>query len=281
MSVFTAFLIYFILSPIAPLQRRWLSKRNEGGDKIDLSFKVSLVAALLVSFLPLFSPFKLHGSAVIIITLLILSVAGGIGFYVLYFMSQRYVEAGVTAVLGNIYTPITIILSTLFLGESITGLQIIGTILLIISALIVSKKHRIGKVSFDKHFWMMLGSGVFLSVLLVANRQLMKITGFTASTVLSWWGLAIALGMLSLLNKSKTTYTNTELLVTGGLKFCQDLLWAVLTLLVANLSLVSAITTFKIVIMFIAAAVFLKEREDLKLKIFGSVLAVVGLMLMK
>jgi drug/metabolite transporter (DMT)-like permease len=281
MSIFVAFIIYFILSPIAPIQRRWLSKRNEGGNKIDLSFKVSLIAAILVSCLPFFSPFVLEGSIQNIVILLILSTIGGMGFYVLYFSSQRHVEAGVTAVLGNIYTPITIVLSTLFLGESIKGLQVVGTILLIVASIIVSKKHRLGKLSFDKYFWLMICSGVSLSVLLVANRQLMKITGFTASTVLSWWSLSIGLGLLSLFTKSKTTYTNIDLLVTGGLKFFQDLLWALLTYLVANLSLVSAITTFKIVIMFIVAAIFLKERDDLKIKIFGSLLAVAGLLLMK
>jgi len=54
-----------------------------------------------------------------------------------------------------------------------------------------------------------------------------------------------------------------------------------LTYVVANLSVVSSVTTFKIVIMFVVAAIFLKEKDDLGRKIFGSLIAVAGLLLMK
>lgn len=278
---FFAYLFYFIAATIAPIQRRWLSTRNEGGNKIDLSFRVSLVAAAFVLILPLFSPFVLHGSYLTIALLLIVGGIGGIGYYVSYFTAQRHVEAGTTSVLGNIYTPITIVLSTLFLGEGLRGLQILGAVLLIVAAMIVSKKHRIGRITYDRYFWLMIFSGVSLSVLLVANRELMRVTGFTASTILSWWAICLGLGMLTLSVKSRTTYTKKDLIITGGLKFIQDLGWAILTYVVANLSVVSSVTTFKIVIMFIVAAIFLKEKDDLGRKIFGSLIAVAGLLLMK
>jgi drug/metabolite transporter (DMT)-like permease len=276
-----AYLFYFIAATIAPIQRRWLSTKNEGGNKIDLSFKVSFVAAMLVLILPLFSPFVLHGSYLTITLLLITGGIGGIGYYVSYFTAQRHVEAGTTSVLGNIYTPATIVLSTLFLNEGLRGLQILGAVLLVVAAVVVSKKHRIGKITYDKYFWLMIFSGVSLSVLLVANRALMKITGFTASTILSWWVVCLGLGVLALFVKSRTTYTKKDMVVTGGLKFVQDLAWAALTYVVANLSVVSSVTTFKIVVMFVVAAIFLKERDDLGRKIFGSFIAVVGLLLMK
>jgi uncharacterized membrane protein len=55
----------------------------------------------------------------------------------------------------------------------------------------------------------------------------------------------------------------------------------ILLVVVGNLSVVSAVTTFKVVILFVATAVFLHEREDMPRKIFGSVVAVLGLLLMK
>ncbi|HET9850478.1 MAG TPA: hypothetical protein VFP35_02530 [Candidatus Saccharimonadales bacterium] len=42
----------------------------------------------------------------------------------------------------------------------------------------------------------------------------------------------------------------------------------------------SAITTFKIVLVFISGAIFLRERQDLKRKIAGSLIATAGLLLM-
>jgi uncharacterized membrane protein len=43
---------------------------------------------------------------------------------------------------------------------------------------------------------------------------------------------------------------------------------------------VSSITTFKVVIVSVAAALFLNEKEDLPRKIIGSIIAVIGLLLM-
>lgn len=276
-----AYAFYFLAATVAPIQRRWLARRNEGGDKIDLSFKVSFVRALFVLMLPLFSPFVLSGSFREIGILLLLSAIGGIGYHLSYFTAQRHVEAGVTSVLGNSYTPITIVLSSLLLGESLRGLQVLGAVLLIIASVIVSKKHRIGTAKYDRYFWLMVFSGFSLSILLVADRQLMKITGFTASTVLSWWAVSLGLFVLTLFSKGKTTYTSKDLVVTGGLKFFQDTSWAVLIYVVGNLSIVSAVTTFKIVLVFIIGALFLGEKEDLGRKIMGSLIAVLGLLLMK
>lgn len=279
--IILSYIFYFLVATIAPIQRRWLSVKNEGGNKIDLSFKVTLVSSLLILILPLFSPFELHGSWLKITLLLIASSVGGMGYYISYFTAQRHVEAGVTSVLGNTYVPITILLSTVFLGEGLKGLQIIGVLLLITAMVIVSKKHKIGKMKYDKYFWLMIFSGISLSILLVASRELMKITGFTASLILSWWAICIGLGILAFFSKGKTTYTKKDLVITGFLKFIQDLSWGMLTFFVANLSLVSSITTFKVVIMFIVAAIFLKEKDGIWRKIFGSLIAVIGLLLMR
>lgn len=76
-------------------------------------------------------------------------------------------------------------------------------------------------------------------------------------------------------------YTNKDTLITGALRFLQSLSWVILLFIVGNLSLVSAVTTFKVVVIFIAAAIFLNEREDLPRKIAGSFIAVLGLLLMQ
>lgn len=276
-----AYLFYFVAATIAPIQRRWLATKNEGGNKIDLAFKVSLVSAVSILILPVFSPFQLQGSYSSIVLLLVASAIGGACASVCYFAAQRHVEAGVTSVLANSYTPITIVLSSLFLHEGLRGLQIVGAALLISAAVVVSKKHRIGKIRYDKYFWLMILNGVFLSILIVSNRELMKITGFTASIVLTYWAVCMGLGVLAFFAKGKTTYTKKDLVITGGLKSLQDLSWGVLTFVVGNLSVVSAVTTFKIVVMFVVAALFLNEREDLTRKIFGSLVAVAGLLMMK
>ncbi|MBP9715392.1 MAG: EamA family transporter [Candidatus Pacebacteria bacterium] len=283
MIIILSYIFYFIAASVSPLQRRWLAVNKNGGNtgQINFTFQVMLIITILSVFLPLFEPMHFAGNPFkLVILSLICGVFGAITF-VFSYTAQRHIEAGVTSIIGNVYTPVAIILSTLFLSEGLNTTQILGTVLLLAGVVVVSKKHRIGRFKFDKYFIMMLLSGVFLGFVVVAERALQKTTGFSAGTMLSWWSQCLFLGIAVLITKSRNVYSNKDILITGTLRFFQALSWVTLIFVVGNLSLVSSITTFKVVIVFIAAAFFLKEREDVPRKILGSVVALVGLLLMK
>lgn len=281
MAILLSYLFFFVAATASPLQRRWLSTNRENDKgQIHFAFQVTLIVALLGLFLPFISPFYIEGNILKIIGLTIICGLSGAAFFVTSFAAQKHVEAGVSTLLNNIYTPITIALATFFLSEKLTSLQILGTVLLLSGMLVVSKKHRIGRFKFDKYFIMMLSSGLFLGILLTAERALQIATGFTAGTLLSWWVVCVFLGIAVLFTKSRCEYTKKDTLITGGLRFLQSLSWVMLIFVVGNLSLVSAITTFKVVLIFIAAAIFLKERDDLGRKIAGSLIALAGLLVM-
>ena len=282
MIIFFSYIFYFIAASASPLWRRWLAKEKnaENTGQISFAFQTMLVVVALSIFLPFFQPFHISGDKFhLLILALICGIFGG-GSYISLFIAQRYVEAGVSAVVVNIYTPITIVLATIFLNERLNFSQILGTILLLIAMVIVSQKHRIGKFKFDKYFLLMLLSGILLAFCLVAERVLIKTTGFTAGVMLSWWPKCIFLGIATLITKNRNLYSKKDIALTGVLRFFHDLSWYILLVVVGNLSLVSSVTTFKIVFMFIAGALFLNEKEDLPRKIFGSIVAVVGLLLM-
>lgn len=283
MWVVLAYLFYFIAASASPLQRRWLAKykNQENTGQILFAFQVSTLVALLSIFLPLFQPLSFKGNLWILTGLAVLCGAFWAAYFVLSYTAQKHVEAGVSSLVNNIYTPITIVLATIFLHEGLNRMQILGTALLLVGMVIVSKKHRIGKFSFDKYFVLMALSGIFLGVCLIAERALMKITWFTAGTMISWWSQCIFLGIATILFHQKRIYTHKDIIITGSLRFLQSLSWVILLFVVGNLSLVSSITTFKVVIVFIAAALFLWEREDMPRKILGSLIAVVGLLCMK
>lgn len=278
-----AYIFYFIAASASPLQRRWLAtKKNiDNSGQIHFAFQVSLVIVLLSLLLPLFQPFKISGNIFYIILLTIICGFFGAGSYIASYIAQKHVEAGVSTLISNIYTPFTIILATIFLNEKLTLIQIFGTILLLVGIVIVSKKHKIGKFKFDKYFLTMLSSGVMLSALLVAERALMKMTGFTTAVMLSWWTTFLFLGIVTLITKNRSHYSKKDIAITGTLRFLQNLSWVILIFVIGNLSIVSSITTFKIVIMFIGGALILNEKDDLKRKIVGSVVALLGLLLMK
>jgi drug/metabolite transporter (DMT)-like permease len=283
MIAFLSYIFYFIAASASPLQRRWLAKTknltNEG--QIHFAFQVTFITVILSLVLPFFEPFHIEGNVYYLIGLSLICGLFGAGYFIFSYTAQKHVEAGVSSLVSNIYTPITIVLATVFLNEKLTLIQILGTAFLLIGMLVVSKKHRIGKFKFDKYFMYMVFSGIMMGILLVAERALMKITGFSAGTMFSWWSQCAFLGLITLITHNKSVYSKKDITITGVLRFLQSLSWVVLIFVVGNLSLVSAITTFKIVIVFIAGAIFLKEREDLPIKIIGSLIALIGLLLMK
>ncbi|KKP67638.1 MAG: hypothetical protein UR66_C0012G0002 [Candidatus Moranbacteria bacterium GW2011_GWE1_35_17] len=283
MLTLLSYLFYFVAASASPLQRRWLATRKNANNtgQINLAFRVAFITVILSLLLPIFKPFYFQGSPLALIVLTLVSGVFGAGYFISFYTAQKYVEAGISTLVNNIYTPITIVLATLFLNEKLTTIQILGTALLLIGMVIVSKKHRIGTFKFDKYFMLMVLSGIMLGVSLTAERALQKTTGFTAGTMLSWWSQCALLGIATLVTGNKNEYTKKDVAITGVLRFLQSLSWVILIFSVGNLSLVSAITTFKIVIIFIAAAIFLKEREDLPRKIIGSLVALAGLLLMK
>jgi drug/metabolite transporter (DMT)-like permease len=283
MIVFFSYIFYFIAASASPLQRRWIAKTKnlENNGQIHFAFMTTLICSILSLFILFFQPFFILGNIFTIVILTLLCGVFGAGFYMSSYFAQRHVEAGVSSVISNIYTPITIILATFFLNEKLTLVQILGTLLLLAGMVIVSKKHRIGRFSFDKYFLLMLSSGVMLAVVLVSERAMVNMSGFAAGTMLSWWSTCLFLGLATLITKNKNVYSTKDIAITGILRFFQNLSWVMLVFVVGNLSLVSSITTFKVVLIFFLGATFLNEKEDLPRKIIGSIIALAGLLLMK
>lgn len=278
-----SYIFYFVAASASPLQRRWLATKKNPDNKgqIHFAFQVAFVTVILSLLLPLFKPFYIQANMYHLVLLSLVCGLFGAGYFISSYTAQKHVEAGISTLVSNVYTPITIVLATVFLGEELGVKQIYGTVLLLLGMVFVSKKHRVGRFKFDKYFVLMVLSGLFLGVSLTAERALQKATGFTAGTMFSWWSQCLFLGVATLLTRNRSVYSKQDIALTGGLRFLQSLSWVVLIFVVGNLSLVSAITTFKVVLIFIAAAIFLKERQDLPRKLVGSIIAVVGLMLMK
>lgn len=283
MIILLSYIFYFIAASASPLQRRWLATKKDvgGGEQIDFAFRVTVVTVVLSLLIPLFSPFQLTGNPYHLFLLALVCGVGGAGLYITSYISQRHVEAGISSLVANIYTPITIALASFLLNERLTPIQIGGAALLLVAMVIVSKKHRIGRFRFDTYFMLMVASGIMLGFVLTAERALIKTSGFAAGTLLSWWSQCAALGIIAFATKSKHTFSQKDVVVTGVLRFLRSLSWVILLVVVGNLSVVSAVTTFQVVVVFVGAAIFLREREDLPRKILGSAIAVLGLLLMK
>lgn len=280
MAVFWAYVFYFVVASASPIQRRWLAiNRPKAKGELLFATRVMGIVALLSLTVLIFSQPHFQGNPWFIASLTALCAIGGGGFFAGQYTAQRHVQAGTTSVVSNIFTPVTIILATIFLSESLAPRQILGTALLLFAAFLVTKNHRGGRFHVDKYIWLMLASGIGLGVAMTAQRELIKVTGFTSATLLSLISPAIFLGLLAFFTRAKTTYNAKDTWTTGSLYFLQLLSWVVLVTVVANLSLVSAVTTFKVVVIFGIGALYLREHDDIVRKIIGGTIAVVGLLL--
>lgn len=280
-AVILAYLFYFTAASISPIQRRYLAKKDINHEgQTHFAMQIMFVMAMCGLFLPLFQPFVLRGNPTELIGLAIICGVFGAGYFVAMFTAQKHVEAGLTTLTTNIYTPVNIILATVLLHEGLTIMQVFGTILLLVGMVIVAKKHRIGRIKFDKYFMMMIGSGLMLGFYLTTERALQRVTGFSAGALISWWSIFIALAVAVLVTKSKSHYSKKDVFATGFFRYIQQVSWLVVLFVVGNLSIVSSVTTFKVVVIFVIAAILLKEREDIPRKIIGCLIALAGLLLM-
>jgi len=283
MTILISYILFFSLTTVNALYRRFVIKKKDGGEIEQIHFAFEILAILVIGsvIMQFFSPLYFTGDLWHLVIFSVICGVCGMGYFALNFAAQKYVDAGISQVIVHIYVPITIIFSSILLNEGLNKVQLLGTGLLLVSMFIISKKHQISRFRFDRYFWLMILSGFCMGVLLIAERALQKQTGLTAGTMLSWGSQFAFLGVLALILKSKHTYTNKEVITTGALQLVSSMSYVVMLFTVGNLSFVSSITTFKIVFIFIGAAIFLHEREDLSRKIFGSAIAVIGLLLMK
>jgi drug/metabolite transporter (DMT)-like permease len=278
-----SYLFYFIASSISPLQRRALAKRKdpEARDQIMLAFQVMVILTLGSLVLLFFNPLYFSGGVLKLGLLTLVCAIFGMTYFILMYGAQKHVEAGVTNVVSNVYTPMAIVLSSIFLHEGLNKLEILGTVFLLVGMIIISNKHRISRFKFDKYFTAMVMGSICLGILLVAERALQIQTGLAAATLLSWGAQCLFLGMATLFAKSRKVYTNKEILITGSLTFLSSLSYVILVFVVGNLSFIVSITNFKVVIITGLAAIFLHERNEWGRKVVGSILATLGLLLMK
>src|SRR3989344_1708250 len=278
MAVIFSYIFYFVVSTISPLQRRRLIKGKEFTARQQITFTFQCVMFLFIGslFFPFFSDFYLTGNYAYLVFLAVTCAIFGAAGNILSYIGQKHLDAGEMSIVWNIYTPVTIVLSSILVHEGLPPLQIVGTLLLLVAIFIISKKHHLGRFHFNRSFLFVFLGGVLIGVLLVAERTLQKTTGFSAGVMISWGSQVLGLGIASFFWGSKHNYTKKEVATTGTLQFLGALSYVMLVWLVGNLSVVTSVTTFKVVLVVIAAGIFLGEKEDLRRKIIGSIVAVIG-----
>lgn len=225
-------------------------------------------------------------SAVFVVAGICFAVSNTLGYVVL-----QYVDAAIGALLATFNIITSVVFATIIISEGLTVRQLVGGFVLLISMYLVLSL----RFSEYRHNRLWLGlflslvASLFYGVAMTSEKYLLN--HVSLQTYLTFgWGFQLV-GMLAVaamlgkaaradfsLFKSKSFWRwatpACALRVTGGFVFVTSLKLA------NNLSLISALTGFRVLLAAVFAAYLLGEREYLARKYEAAILAVGGIVIM-
>ena len=277
-QLFTAISV-ITLSASVVLQRILLSK-----DKLDPYAYVVIFQAIVGSILMLFTlifGFKLPGIENYILPAALSIVAFGLG-HISYAKTLQLVEASAFSVLFATQAVWIMLLGILLFNESLTYIQIIGTVLIFGSVLLLVK--NLSALQLDKStFWGLL-TGLFFGIAITSWSYVGRYTD-----PLSWAAISfVATAIVAYLVRPQTVRKIPELLSRNIILklLVLGVLYAVgsLTMLYAyregTFSVVTPLRQTSIIITVLFALLFIKaERNRISRKLMAAALCFVGMIL--
>ncbi len=206
------------------------------------------------------------------------------GFNFLGWRANTHIDAAQFAVISNLQGVFTVILSGIFLGERLAPIQLLGVVIIVSAASMVAVKgftkdtFRIGKWS-----WVAILSAIFAGAAISSEKFLVGEMSLPTYFILGW-GLQ-TIWMTVLVGKewrhlSSLTKVDYRDIVWQGLLRTGAGFAIIHAFLLADSGLLSSIRSYKTVLIFLAALIFLGENEHFWRKATGSVLATIGLLLL-
>lgn len=279
------------------------SARDVQNKRIGRHFHDYSLYALFVSFLLVF----LNGVAISIVRdqpvffhaawqaryyLVIGGSALGLQNY-LVFKIYRILPASVVAILSLMNPLAVVLLATLVVGERLTSIQVLGSLILLSSVLILNLKtvkndkprRRIYKISLSLGFATALSIAMLFGVGIVNERYLLERLGLSTYLIFGWGSQFFSAIVIVILNRGKLVFpkkisthfqvwSSALLLAMAGFMF-------VLTQLNSNSSSLSSLSaSFKVVLVVLLSYVILKEKDNLPLKLVCTVFSGLGLYLL-
>ncbi len=221
--------------------------------------------------------------------LLVFSGALGIGIAdTLFFKSLNMLGAGMTAILDCLYSPSIIGMSLLFLGESLTAIQVVGVIMIISAVLTSAHPRRAGGLSRHNLIWgifwgamamMTMAVGIVIIKPLLERSPLLWVTelrllgGFLALVLILLFHPGRHRIISSIHSVGSWYYTLSGSFVGAYLSM---VLWLA-GMKYTQASTAAALNQTSNIFIFIFAAIFLKERINLQ-RAVAIIIAVAGVL---
>ena len=251
-------------------------------------FKGCLAFVLLIPTILIFS--ELPSSSTPIVAYIALLVSGILGVGIadtLFFVGLNNLGAGLSAIAGCVYSPAIILLSYIFLGESLTVVQFIGVIA-ILSAIFTAnfERAKLPPGNWKRGIISAISANIAIVLSVIIIKPYLDILPLLWLTEIRIFGGILAL-FLFLIFSPRRRLILGSLKSAGSFKFTLSgaiigtylaMIFWIAGMKFTQASTAAALNQTSNIFIFILAGVFLKERIT-PLRILGIVLAVGGAIL--
>jgi transporter family protein len=250
-------------------------------DSLCYTFLFGLFAAIIL--LPLFffkfqQPSNNYAWFLVILSGILWTI-----YSLLLFKAYSYLEASVAAPISRLKLFFVLILSVIFLGESLTFDKIFGTIFIFAGVAVIgyTKKKKIDYTNTKKRkgIFLIILSTVIISIVLLIDKYAMtffNVETYTAPVylispiLLTFFVIKRKKQIKSILKRNFVPTFITSLLSVG---YYYMILSA---FKYAEVSIVVPIVELSILVAVVGGILFLKEREDIPRKLIAAVILIIG-----
>lgn len=278
-----AIFFHLIFSAVFALVHRSVSKQFTTHAKVAVAFMyLGFVSPLGIVYALLNYDINFNFSSVTWIFLFVAGILFALANVTAY-RSNAHIDAAQFAVLTNLMAVFTVIIAAIFLSERMTLTQLFGVAVLVSAAGLVSVR-RTTKRMFKISSWSILAiiSALFAAMALTFEKHLLGQMNVGTYMIIGWGFQTLAMAVLA----SKEWHTLkdfdrkgiTKLSSLGILRFLQGVTF-VIAVSQADIGLLVSVVSYKAVLIFIGGVIFLSEKNHIIIRLFGSILATIGLLL--
>lgn len=275
------FLTIAIFSDVAGrLLQRLLMKEKES-DPIAYAIVYQIIGGIFLGVFAIIHGFRIPPLGPIMLNLLFMPLIWALS-NVLGFRALKITEASIYSILFTTHTIWIILGAMLFLGESFSLPQVVGTLLILGSVILISWKHA--DIRFRRGELITLLSALAFALGILSDTRVVATFDVPSYLTLGYifpafflWGIYYqktnAVVALVKSPKLKKVALMAVLYATAGLTYYYAYFYG------RNAAQISSILQITTVLTVIAAVIFLKEYSQLRLKFLATAISFIGVLL--
>lgn len=274
--------ISLIGSAISNIARKVLMK-NDKNDPIATSILFQLFGAIIIGVFAFAHGFVLPPIANYPLNYLLAACVWGLATLCL-FKSYQYIEASEATILTTFESVVTIAASMIFLKNSFTTFNLIGTILIISSIVLIYGESK--KMKFNQGVFYALGYALFAGIGVTNDAFLLKTSSTLPFLTIDFLlpGIFLAIVRPQAFKKMGGLFRKNVFFKFFILIFCYSLAAIAFFFSLesgAQPSQLGPLTQASVIVTVILAAVFLGEKDNLLRKIVSAILVILGVIFLK